>query len=86
MREIGAFEAKTHLSELLAEVEAGASVIITRRGKPVARLVPVTEASDRLGAIPTLQRPPPPRSTKRSAASTWWSTTRRCPSGDTCRP
>jgi prevent-host-death family protein len=56
MREIGAFEAKTHLSELLAEVEAGASVIITRRGKPVARLVPVTEASDRLAAIRTLQR------------------------------
>ena len=57
MREIGAFEAKTHLSELLAEVEAGASVTITRRGKPVARLVPVTPAApDRLAAIRRLQR------------------------------
>ena len=57
MREIGAFEAKTHLSELLAEVEAGASVTITRRGKPVARLVPVTaSAPDRLAAIRRLQR------------------------------
>lgn len=41
MREIGAFEAKTHLSELLAAAEAGESVTITRRGQPVARLVPV---------------------------------------------
>ncbi|MAN56985.1 MAG: type II toxin-antitoxin system prevent-host-death family antitoxin [Paracoccus sp. (in: a-proteobacteria)] len=40
MREIGAFEAKTHLSELLAAAEAGESVLITRRGAPVARLVP----------------------------------------------
>lgn len=31
--------AKSHLSALLAEVEAGGGVIITRRGKPVARLV-----------------------------------------------
>lgn len=40
MREVGAFEAKTHLSELLAAAEAGESVLITRRGAPVARLVP----------------------------------------------
>lgn len=30
---------KSHLSALLAEVEAGGEVVITRRGKPVARLV-----------------------------------------------
>jgi prevent-host-death family protein len=41
MREVGAFEAKTHLSELLVAVEAGEEVLITRRGKPVARLVPM---------------------------------------------
>lgn len=33
-------DAKSHLSALLAEVEAGEEVVITRRGKPVARLVP----------------------------------------------
>lgn len=33
-------DAKSHLSALLAEVEAGQGVVITRRGKPVARLVP----------------------------------------------
>jgi prevent-host-death family protein len=43
MREVGAFEAKTHLSELLAAVEAGEEVLITRRGKPVARLVPAQD-------------------------------------------
>lgn len=42
MREVGAFEAKTHLSELLAAAEAGETVTITRRGTPVARLVPVS--------------------------------------------
>ncbi|HUV09057.1 MAG TPA: type II toxin-antitoxin system prevent-host-death family antitoxin [Spirochaetia bacterium] len=35
---IGAFEAKTHLSQLLDEVERGAVVKISRRGKPVAIL------------------------------------------------
>lgn len=51
MRAIGAFEAKTHLSELLAAVEAGETVLITRRGKPVARLAPVAAAPDRAAAI-----------------------------------
>ena len=32
-------EAKTQLSRLLAQVEAGEDVVIARRGKPVARLV-----------------------------------------------
>ena len=38
---IGAFEAKTHLSELLERVEKGEVVTITRRDRPVARLVPI---------------------------------------------
>ena len=40
---VGAFEAKTHLSELLARVEAGEHVTITKHGRPIARLVPVAE-------------------------------------------
>ena len=36
---VGAFEAKTHLSELLDRVAAGEEVLITKHGKPVARLV-----------------------------------------------
>ena len=39
--EIGAFEAKTRLAELLRETEQGRSFVILRRGKPVARLVPI---------------------------------------------
>ena len=39
MKHVGIFEAKTHLSSLLDEVEKGGEVIITRHGKPVARLV-----------------------------------------------
>jgi prevent-host-death family protein len=42
---IGAYEAKTHLPRLLAEVEAGGSVTITKHGRPVARLVPVSTRS-----------------------------------------
>jgi len=36
-------EAKTHLSSMLAKVEAGETVVIARRNKPVARLVPTTD-------------------------------------------
>jgi len=40
MRTIGAFEAKTHLSTLLDQVAAGETVLITKRGRPTAMLVP----------------------------------------------
>lgn len=40
MREVGTFEAKNKLSELLDLVERGEEVTITRHGKEVARLVP----------------------------------------------
>jgi prevent-host-death family protein len=40
--EVGIFEAKTHLSELVDQVASGGEdVLITKRGRPVARLVPV---------------------------------------------
>ncbi len=40
MKTVSTFEAKTHLSALLDEVEHGAEVMITRRGTAIARLVP----------------------------------------------
>ena len=40
---VGLFEAKTHLSELVARAEAGDEVIITRHNKPVAKLVAISE-------------------------------------------
>lgn len=47
MREIGAFEAKNKLGTLLDWVESGEEVLITRRGKPVARLVSAVPTFDR---------------------------------------
>jgi prevent-host-death family protein len=45
---VGAFQAKTHLSELLERVAQGEVVTIARRGRPIARLVPIeTGAQDR---------------------------------------
>jgi prevent-host-death family protein len=41
MDTVGAFEAKTHLSDLLDRVERGERFTITRHGKPVAKLTPV---------------------------------------------
>jgi prevent-host-death family protein len=40
MREIQASEAKIHLPQLLDEVERGETLIITRHGRPIARIVP----------------------------------------------
>ena len=50
METVGLFEAKTHLSELIARAERGEEVVITRHNKPVARLVPVLEPSPDLRA------------------------------------
>lgn len=45
MGSIGAFEAKTQFSQLLERVEGGEQIVITKRGVPVARLVPVGRRS-----------------------------------------
>lgn len=39
-RQINVHAAKTHLSRLLEEVEAGEEIVLARAGRPVARLVP----------------------------------------------
>lgn len=43
MKHVGIFDAKTHLSSLIDEVEKGGEIVITRHGKPVARLVRTEE-------------------------------------------
>jgi prevent-host-death family protein len=48
METVGSYEAKTHLPRLLERVEHGETIIITRHGKAIARLVP---------AAPTAARP-----------------------------
>ena len=47
MIEVGAFEAKNTLGALLDRVEDGEEVLITRHGRPVARLVPNSGGLDR---------------------------------------
>jgi prevent-host-death family protein len=50
MDTINLADAKAHLSELIDRVEAGASIDITRRGKPVARLTAVATPRKRVDA------------------------------------
>ena len=44
MKRIQSSEAKAQFSELLDQVERGETVVITRHGKPIARIVPDEEA------------------------------------------
>jgi prevent-host-death family protein len=52
---VGAYDAKTRLSELLDRVEKGEQIIITRHGRPVARLIP-ERSNDIVQAIDALDR------------------------------
>lgn len=45
MSAVNIYEAKTQLSKLIARVEAGEEIVISRNGRPAARLVPVTTRS-----------------------------------------
>ena len=56
MRAIGAFEAKNKLGQLLDEVERGEEIVITRRGKEVARLVPARATHSRAEARAAVER------------------------------
>ena len=47
MQEIGVFEAKKTLGALLDRVERGEEIVITRHGRPIARLVPNVASIDR---------------------------------------
>jgi prevent-host-death family protein len=54
MTEVNVHEAKTHLSRLLARVAAGEEIVISKAGKPVARLVPIQR--QRTKRVPGLDR------------------------------
>ena len=47
-QKVGAFEAKTRLSELLEQVSRGRTFVITRRGRPIAELRPIAAEGGRL--------------------------------------
>ena len=48
MADVPIAEAKAHLSELIERVEAGRTIRITRRGKPVAKLTPISRPRKRI--------------------------------------
>ncbi len=56
MREISATEAKITFGSLLGFVEKGEEVVITRHGKPVARLIPERKAHTRQAAREAVAR------------------------------
>jgi prevent-host-death family protein len=51
MARVGMHEAKTHLSRLVEQAEAGEDVVIQRNGKAVARLVPIVEEQPSLSSV-----------------------------------
>ena len=63
MRQFGAFEAKTHFSEILGDVIKGEKFIITKHGVQVAMIIPFTQeekhispAQDAIRAIKKLRK------------------------------
>jgi prevent-host-death family protein len=63
---VGAYEAKTKFSELIARAEKGESFVVTKNGRPVARIAPMVEfdrekarqAVERLREFRNMQGPP----------------------------
>jgi prevent-host-death family protein len=45
-QQIGAFEAKTHFSQIIEKAENGMDFIITKRGKPVAKIIPFEKKTE----------------------------------------
>jgi prevent-host-death family protein len=57
METIGIREAKAHLSQLVQRAQRGDSVVLTHRGQPVAKIVPITsQDEDPEACIARLQR------------------------------
>jgi len=63
MMQVTVAEAKTQLSRLLDAVEAGEAVVITRRGKPIAELVPRCSVRDLLPQLAALREALPEQPT-----------------------
>ena len=53
---VGAFEAETHFAQLLERVQRGEEIMITRRGRAVARLVPAAATPDPEIALAAFRR------------------------------
>ncbi len=69
---VGAFEAKTHFSALLARVELGETILITRRGKMVARFLPIEEPENNQKALNAVQKLRALRQKVKKVSATDW--------------
>ncbi len=56
MNAVGAFDAKNRLGQLLDAAERGEETVITRHGRPVARLIPAAQGPDRDAARAAIAR------------------------------
>lgn len=56
MRKIGTFEAKTHFCALVEAAERGETIIVTRKGKPVAELGPLRSVEKPLTRRDAIER------------------------------
>ncbi len=56
MEIISVADTKAHLSELLARIECGEEIVISRRGKPVARLSPVQQPRKAVTSLADFRR------------------------------
>ena len=77
MREVGSYQAKTHLPELLKAVEMGEEITITRRGRAVARLVPVVKTRDPEATVAVIRRMRE-RARKRGVGKFNWAEWKQC--------
>jgi len=51
VREVGSFEAKTKFSELIEAVRLGDEIVVTNRGVPVARIIPMSSKKARMDEL-----------------------------------
>ena len=51
MKFVGSYEAKTHLPRLLSQVAKGESITITKRGRPIARIVPASDETQNVADL-----------------------------------
>lgn len=56
MKTISIADTKAHLSELLARIEGGEEIVITRRGKPIARLSPIRQPRGPITSLAEFRR------------------------------
>ena len=53
---IGAFEAKTHFSQLIKRVSSGEEIFITKRGQAVAKIIPIDKGSNNIVTKSAVER------------------------------